>query len=71
MGYTLQRLGGCVIQTPCCFASTILETPQNFSAYAPETAPNVVHMSVQCSVYILLLYVQVAGLVRVYILRYL
>ena len=36
MGYTLQRLGGCVIQTPGCFASTILETPKNFSAYAPE-----------------------------------
>ena len=32
-----------------------------------QTAANVVHMSVQCSV--LLLYVQVAGLVRVYVLR--
>ena len=35
MGFTLQCLGGCVIQTLCCFASTILETPQNFSVYAP------------------------------------
>ena len=26
----------CDLQTPCCFGYTILETPQNFSAYAPD-----------------------------------
>ena len=38
MGYILQRLGGCVIQTPCCFASTILETPPKFFCLRPCTS---------------------------------
>ena len=40
MGYILQRLGGCVIQTPCCFASTILETPQKFFCLRPWAVTN-------------------------------
>ena len=36
MGYTLQHLGDCALQTPCCFASTLLGTLKFFFAYAPE-----------------------------------
>ena len=30
MDYILQCLGDCAPQTPCCFASTLLETPNAY-----------------------------------------
>ena len=36
MGYSLQCLGSCALQTwPCCFAYTTLETPQKFFCLRP------------------------------------
>ena len=44
MGYTLQRLGGCTLQTHCCFASTLLETLQKFFCLHPCTHTLTIHV---------------------------
>ena len=34
MDYIIQCLGDCAPQTPCCFASTLLETPNKLLPWA-------------------------------------